>query len=134
MTGPFPHERLVVYQRARQFYRRVIRLRSRLPRGLSDLYDQLTRAGGSVCHNLAEGAASYTPGNKLRYFRIALSSAGESAAALDRLEDHGVLSGIELDEARGIRERGRRAHRGADPPARSISGPDAAGAGRRRDG
>lgn len=102
MAGPFPHERLVAYHRARQFYRLVIRLRSQPSRGLSDLYDQLIRAGGSVCHNLAEGAASYTPGNKLRYFRIALSSAGECAAALDRLEDHGVLSSSELGQARGI--------------------------------
>lgn len=102
MTGPFPHERLLAYQRARQFYRLVLGFRDRLPRGLSDTYDQLVRAGGSVCHNLAEGAASYTPGNKLRYFRIAMSSAGESAAALDRLEDHGALSSDALDEARGV--------------------------------
>lgn len=102
MTRVFPHERLLAYQRARQFYRFVIGLRSRPLRGLSDVYDQLLRSSGSVCNNLAEGAASYTPGNKLRYFRIALSSAAESAAALDRLEDHGVLSGSELDEGRGI--------------------------------
>ena len=102
MVGLFPHERLVAYQRARQFYQFVVALRSRPLRGLSDLYDQLLRASGSVCHNLAEGAASYTPGSKLRYFRIALASAGECASALDRLEDHGVLTGRELGESRGV--------------------------------
>jgi four helix bundle protein len=102
MARLFPHERLLAYQRAREFYRQVIGFRSRMFRGLGDLYDQLLRASSSICLNLAEGASSYTPGSKLRHFRIALSSAGECACALDQLEDHRVLGDRELVEARGL--------------------------------
>lgn len=84
--SPFLHERLHAYQHAIAFYRHARTIRVGLPRGLADLGDELFRASGSICRNLAEGAASYSPDQKRRYFRIALGSAGECACILDQVE------------------------------------------------
>lgn len=85
--SPFLHDRLHAYQHAIAFYRIARAIRVQLPRrGLGDLADELFRASGSICRNLAEGAASYGPDQKRRYFRIALGSAGECACILDQLE------------------------------------------------
>lgn len=85
--SPFLHDRLFAYEQAIAFYRIARAIRVQLPRrGLGDLADELFRASGSICRNLAEGAASYGPDQKRRYFRIALGSAGECACILDQLE------------------------------------------------
>ncbi len=49
------HHRLEVYQLARQLRREVLRLTAGLPRGHSDLVDQLNRAVLSIKLNIAEG-------------------------------------------------------------------------------
>lgn len=82
----FAHERLLAYQRAREFHGFVAALKPRLPRGLGELFDQLLRASRSVCLALAEGANAYTPGIKREHFRRALASLGECASALDLIE------------------------------------------------
>lgn len=83
--SPFLHERLDAYHHALNFYRVARELRKGLPRGLGDLGDELFRAAGSICRNLAEGCASYGKDQKRRYFRIALGSAGECACILDQI-------------------------------------------------
>lgn len=85
-TSPFLHERLLAYQHSLEFYRTARSIRVQLPRGLGDLADELFRASGSICRNLAEGAASFGKDQKRRYFRIALGSAGECACILDQVE------------------------------------------------
>ena len=84
--SPFLHDRLLAYQHAIAFYRIARAIRVQMPRGLGDLGDELFRASGSICRNLAEGAASFGRDQKRRYFRIALGSAGECACILDQLE------------------------------------------------
>ena len=85
-TSPFLHERLIAYQNSLAFYGTARAIRVQIPRGLGDLGDELFRASGSICRNLAEGAACYSRDQKRRYFRIALGSAGECACILDQLE------------------------------------------------
>ena len=84
----FPHNRLLAYEHSYRFHAFVAQLKSAIPRGLADLYDQLVRASASVCLNIAEGASAFTPGLKARSFRVALASAGECDAILDLVELH----------------------------------------------
>jgi four helix bundle protein len=96
----FPHNRLLAYVHAYRFHAFVVGAKSAFPRGLADLYDQLVRASSSVCLNIAEGASSFTPGTKVRAFRIALGSAGECDAILDLLELHLATDRSDLTAAR----------------------------------
>ena len=96
----YPHRRLLAYERALTFYRQVVRVRGKLPRGSGELSDQLHRAASSICLNLAEGSCAWATGDKRRYFQIALASAGECSAVLDLLEAEAILK---LDEAQVAR-------------------------------
>lgn len=84
--SPYLHDRLDAYRAALEAYRAIKNIRAQLPRGLGPLGDQLSRAGQSVCLNLAEGAASRSRDVKRRHWDIALGSAGECAAAIDLVE------------------------------------------------
>jgi four helix bundle protein len=92
LAREFGFEKLTVYQRSMEFYdlaRRVVRqVQPRHPR----LADQLDRAAASVPLNIAEGASEYRRKEKARIYRIALRSAGESAAALSMLHRAGETS------------------------------------------
>lgn len=46
------------------------------------LADQVGRAGLSVLNNTAEGASEHSPGDKARFYRYALRSAGEFGAMI----------------------------------------------------
>jgi four helix bundle protein len=86
VRGFAPVERLWVYRLARKV---LIRLRdwlARPPRRAADLGDHLDRALASVLLNIAEGSGK-EPGSKdrARFYRMALGSAKEAAAALDIL-------------------------------------------------
>jgi four helix bundle protein len=84
--SPYLHDRLDAYRAALEAYRAIKSIRAHLPRGLGPLGDQLSRAGQSVCLNLAEGSAARSRDVKRRHWDIALGSAGECAAALDLVE------------------------------------------------
>lgn len=81
--APYLHERLLVYADALELYRVVRDIRTRLPRGLGPLADQISRAAQSICLNLAEGSAARSRDVKRRHWDIVQGSAGETAAALD---------------------------------------------------
>jgi len=99
-----PHSKLRAYQFALTFHRQACTIIDRLPPGFAHLSDQLKRASRSICLNIAEGSASYSRPNKTKYFRIALASAGECAAALDLVEiEHGI-SPDDLESARSSLE------------------------------
>jgi four helix bundle protein len=85
------HERLEVYQVARELSREIARLRKRIRGGRPDLVDQLLRATASVPLNIAEGNGERAPGRRAYFFRISRSSATEIAAALDHLVDMELL-------------------------------------------
>jgi four helix bundle protein len=88
------HERLDVYRLALDFLVFAHQVIEALPRGRSQLCDQLTRASTSIVLNLAEGAGKHSKADKRRYYLSARGSATESAALLD------VLSRLKLlDEA-----------------------------------
>ncbi len=81
----FSHERLGAYRDAREFLGRVADLLAALPRGESEIADQLKRAGNSVFLNLCEGAGRRLGKEKAHFYEIARASGTECAAALDIL-------------------------------------------------
>ncbi len=77
------HERLDVYRAALEFLTLATRVVGALPRGRSDLADQLDRASTSIVLNIAEGAGKFSRPEKRRYYQIAAGSVTECAAILD---------------------------------------------------
>lgn len=90
--GLFDHERLDVYQAARQFKRQLRELLTVIPRGNADLVDQPRRAARSITSNIAEASGKWTTRDKAHYFQIARGSATECAAILDECVDYGFLA------------------------------------------
>jgi four helix bundle protein len=86
MATQLPHERLEVYQKAAALYEPVRQIITRVRQPHSHLADQVLRAASSVPLNIAEGASEFSRGDKIRFYRMALRSAGETAAVLDLLE------------------------------------------------
>ena len=97
-TYLFPAERLVAYQVAKEVLAEIARLSATWP---AYLRDDGQRASSSVLLNIAEGA-SQPPrsGAKRRHYDIALSSAGEVAAALDGAAVLGCSPAAELAAAK----------------------------------
>lgn len=87
----FDHERLDVYQSAREFNREVKILVDRMARGHSDSKENLLRAAKSVTRNLAEGAGKWRIADKTNFYHIARASATECAASLDELVDFALV-------------------------------------------
>ena len=77
------HERLDVYQLSVGFLAIAFRLVETLPRGFSDLRDQLRRAATSIPLDIAEGSGKLDGPDRSRYYAIARGSAMECAAILD---------------------------------------------------
>jgi four helix bundle protein len=76
-------QKLDVYQRSIEFLVFSRRLIQSIPKGYSDLVDQLRRASQSIPQNIAEGAGRATRPDKARHYTIARGSAMECAAHLD---------------------------------------------------
>ena len=86
------HERLDVYQVAKQFVILADQIVSQLPKGRAYLADQLQRVAISIPLNIAEGAGEFSKREKSRSYRIAKRSAMECAAILDVCHDLGVVA------------------------------------------
>jgi four helix bundle protein len=97
MQTRYDHERLEVYQLARQFNREVNLLREELPRGYAESKDNLRRAAMSITRNIAEGAGKWKIADKVNFYQIARGSASEAAAALDELVDFGAAPAQRVD-------------------------------------
>lgn len=97
----FGHERLVAFERASEFLAAAADVIRGLPRGESNLADQLRRAGDSVLLNLAEGAGRTAPLEKARFYDIARGSGAECGAAL-------TICAIRRLAAASLLERARR--------------------------
>ena len=78
-------QKLDVYQRSIDFLALTAEIREDVPRGSSDLLDQLRRAASSVSLNIAEAAGRATTAAAARIYAIARGSAMECAAVLDAL-------------------------------------------------
>lgn len=72
-----------VYQLAIQFLKLADDIAQKLPRGYSDLKDQLKRAALSIVLNIAEGAGKYSSADQRRYYAVARGSAFECYAVVD---------------------------------------------------
>lgn len=92
MRPDFDHERLEVYQVARQLNREVREVLEHVPRGHADSKDNLRRAAESVTRNIAEGAGKWKIPDKVNFYHIARASATECAACLDELVDFGLVA------------------------------------------
>lgn len=97
-------QKLDVYQRSIEFVALARRLRLQLPKGHTDLGDQLRRASQSIPQNIAEGAGGATRADKARHYTIARGSAMECASHLDIMrvdelvDDDSYARGVELLE------------------------------------
>jgi four helix bundle protein len=100
MRTSFDHEKLEAYRLARSAIRELRPVFKAIPRGNSDLVDQLKRASLSVCLNIAEGAGAWLPAEKGRFYRTARASGTECVAVLDYLVDAGLCDPSHTDTAK----------------------------------
>ena len=98
----FDHERLDVYQTAVEWVSLVQDVADALPRGRSNLADQLQRAASSITLNIAEGAGEFSGAEKARFYRIAKRSATECAAILDVAKRRASISQDHFAEGRSL--------------------------------
>jgi four helix bundle protein len=96
----FDHEKLEVYQVAREFLVLVTGLLTRkLPR---DLRDQFDRATSSILFNIGEGAGKTARADKQRSYEIARGSTTEAATQLDLLNIRGFITDQQYQQARAL--------------------------------
>jgi four helix bundle protein len=96
----FPFERLHAYQAACAYMALIDPLLRSRKAGTAEMRDQLHRAGLSFKLNIAEGACEFSKPEKIRIFRIAIRSAGESVAALDEFRRWGSADALTHRKAR----------------------------------
>ena len=72
-----------VYQKSLDLLSETVRWSRAMPTGYGWLADQVRRASGSVPLNIAEGLGRPSPGDRRRFFQIAIGSTYEVAACLD---------------------------------------------------
>ncbi|OGC81488.1 MAG: hypothetical protein A2V81_01230 [Candidatus Abawacabacteria bacterium RBG_16_42_10] len=93
----FDFQKLIVYQKAKQFYHEAlihVIWNNRVDLGMKD---QLRRAARSIAHNIAEGAGKYTKPDKRRYYVCAKASVYECFAALELIEMEMLISKTVMD-------------------------------------
>ena len=95
----FEHRKLRVYDRALDLIVEVLLVLKQAQPGWSELQDQLKRACTSIILNIAEGAGEWRPGEKARFYRIAIRSAAEADAALEILVRVGALAAADIVKA-----------------------------------
>ena len=96
------HEKLDVYQVARELSREAGRLISKARRKPypGDIVSQAYRS--SIPLNIAEGSGEESAGRKAYFYRIARGSATELSAALDHMVDLGMLQEDETREPKAL--------------------------------
>ena len=100
IEGMLSFQKLRVYQRSIEFLALSMEVIGALPRGHSELADQLLRAAQSQPRNIAEGAGRRTRVDQARFYTHARGSAMEAAAAFDIMRVMKLLS--EPQYAQGI--------------------------------
>ena len=76
-----------------------------LEAGNAHIRDQLRRASDSIVNNISEGAGEFQPGEKARFYRIALRSATESAATLHTCQRRKIANLEAVEHARVLLKR-----------------------------
>jgi four helix bundle protein len=96
----FDHEKLEVYQVAREFLVLAARLLSRkMPRELRDQFD---RATSSILFNIGEGAGKTARADKQRSYEIARGSTTEAATQLDLMQIRGLITLEQYQQSRAL--------------------------------
>ena len=90
----FDFEKLLVYQRSKEFNKKVSHFLSHVKTDRTT-NNQLQRASFSIMLNIAEGSGRFTKPDKRNFYVIARGSAFECVAIFDYLKDCGT---IEQDE------------------------------------
>ena len=88
----FDHEKLHVYQAAKEFLIITETIIKQFPKGRAYLIDQLQRAACSISLNIAEGSGEFSPNEKIRFYRMARRSATECAGILDICLDLNLMN------------------------------------------
>ncbi|MHC4598649.1 MAG: four helix bundle protein [Planctomycetota bacterium] len=103
---PFDFENLIVYRLARKVLALLTKWTARPPRKAASVADHLDRALDSILLNIAEGTGK-DPGSRdrARFYKTALGSAKEAAAALDILTIRGFIRREDAGEARTLLHR-----------------------------
>ena len=100
--GMLDYEKLDVYQCALRFAALVFQILQKIPRGHSELADQLKRATLSIPLNIAEGAGKPTAKDRSRFHAIARGSAMECGAVLDILRLQTLAEAQSVNEAKSL--------------------------------
>ena len=98
----FDHEKLDVYHAAIDFVVLGNEIIQNLPRGNSNIADQLQRAMISIPLNIAEGSGEYCKSDKARFYRYAKRSATECAAILDACENLELVESSRFENGREL--------------------------------
>jgi four helix bundle protein len=99
------HEKLEVYQRARELSREICQVRKKIKAGRADVVDQLLRATSSIPLNTAEGNGEASLARRAYFFRIARGSTTEVAATLDHMVDMELLDEADIAAAKQLAAR-----------------------------
>jgi four helix bundle protein len=91
-----------VYQCALRFAALAFQILQKIPRGHSELTDQLRRATISIPLNIAEGAGKPTDKDRSRFHAIARGSAMECGAILDIMHLQALAEPQTLTEAKSL--------------------------------
>ena len=94
-----------IYQQAIEFLRLANDISQRLPRGQSELREQLRRASLSIVLNTAEGAGKYSPAEQKRHYTMARGSAFECYAIIDATTALGLIENEHLAQAAKVIDR-----------------------------
>jgi four helix bundle protein len=96
------HEKLEVYQRARELSREICQVRKKIKPGRADIVSQILRATASIPLNTAEGNGETSSARRAYFFRIARGSATEVAATLDHMVDMELLDEKHIVAAKNL--------------------------------
>lgn len=88
-----------MYKDAKKLNKKITGIVGKLSYDQKKIYgSQFSRAGLSVCLNIAEAAGRYSDKEMCRHFDIALGSLAEVVACVDNLKDENNLSNSKFNE------------------------------------
>ena len=111
----FDHEKLEVYRIAVEYADAADGIAGKLKHGNAHIRDQLRRASDSRVNNIAEGAGEFQPNEKARFYRIALRSSTECAAAPHTRQRRALAEVDGIEAARVLLKRVLARYRRGEP-------------------
>lgn len=94
-----------VYKQAKELLKTIYQLTTTFPKDEKYLLvDQIRRAAVSVCSNIAEGSARFSPAEKKRFYEISRSSLVEIDTQADISENLGYITQEEMQQTEILME------------------------------